>query len=585
MRSFIAVLTLAFAAFAAQAQEKALSPLWVGPAFSGSWYTPERSGEGFILQVLENGTALLLWFTYPPAGAPAQQAWIYADAGAIDGERIRFSSAITTRGGRFGAASGGATVQRIPWGTVEFRFTSCNEGEVTYAGPDGWGSGTRRIVRLTELAELGCTGKRGLAASGARAADGLRQRSAAWFNPMHDGEGWAYEELADGRALLYWFTYDATGEQAWTYGEAAASGERASITNLRPVGTRFGAGFDATRVSRTAWGNVELAFVGCDRATLGYVSSDVAFGSGAVAPQRLSILAGSACLAQKPEVPATGAWSTGTTMPIRHSEVGAASIGTRTCVAGGFTSSRDFQCYDAANNAWTVLPQMPAGRDHGEAFAFNGDFYFGGGDGELAADGAVGWRFRFDTGRWETVAEFPQVSVSSATMLNGFAYLGVIGGVYQFDPRTRRSRFIPGDGRASRDHSQLVAFQGELWFMGGRGFGTGAHALVSIFDPASETWRVGPTLNERRSGFAAAASATHIFVSGGERLETPSSVVASAEAIAAGDANWTRIPTPPVAVHGVGAAIHGNAFYSLGGSRVAGSAVNFGDVQIYRFGP
>ena len=40
-----------------------LAALWVGPAMSGSWYTPERNGEGFTLQVLDNGTAHALWFT------------------------------------------------------------------------------------------------------------------------------------------------------------------------------------------------------------------------------------------------------------------------------------------------------------------------------------------------------------------------------------------------------------------------------------------------------------------------------------------------------------------------------------------
>ena len=61
-----------------------LAALWVGPAMSGSWYTPERNGEGFTLQVLEDGTAHAIWFTYPPAGSAAQQAWIYASAGRVE---------------------------------------------------------------------------------------------------------------------------------------------------------------------------------------------------------------------------------------------------------------------------------------------------------------------------------------------------------------------------------------------------------------------------------------------------------------------------------------------------------------------
>ena len=48
--------------------------LAITPAYSGSWFGPDRSGEGFTLQILE-GKAHALWFTYPPAGSDAQQAW------------------------------------------------------------------------------------------------------------------------------------------------------------------------------------------------------------------------------------------------------------------------------------------------------------------------------------------------------------------------------------------------------------------------------------------------------------------------------------------------------------------------------
>src|SRR5688572_24314702 len=98
-----------------------LAVLWVGPAMSGSWYSPDRNGEGFTLQVLENGTAHALWFTYPPAGAHGQQAWIYASDGRIEGDRIIFDGAITTRGPKFGAAYDPAQLQAIPWGKIEFQ--------------------------------------------------------------------------------------------------------------------------------------------------------------------------------------------------------------------------------------------------------------------------------------------------------------------------------------------------------------------------------------------------------------------------------------------------------------------------------
>ena len=561
---------------------------WVGPAHSGSWYSPERSGEGFTIQVLANGSVVAVWYTYPPAGSPAEQAWIIAEDGRIEGDRIRFGSAVTTRGPRFGPTFDPAQVQRIPWGTIELRFTSCSAAELSYAGPPAWGSGTRQLARLTELSELECAGKRRLTSTGARAIDGLASHSGMWFDLAHGGEGWTIEELPDGRAVVYWFTYDDKGEQAWTIAIASIAGAKITTTeNLRPVGTSFGAAFDPARIAMRAWGGLEFEFSGCDQATLRYQSSVPAFGTGTLQPIRLTRPAGAVCLEQKPMVFPNGTWSAGATMASPQSEVATAQIDPLACVAGGLPGQRDFQCYNLATNAWTPLAPLPAGRDHGEMIALDGDIYFAGGFRRGTATGSPnGWRYRFADASWEPVPELPAVVASGAAVVTGFAYFAHSADfLVQFDPRTRQSRTIPGDGRVPRDHSQLVAFQGELWLIGGRTSGGVAHTTVSIFDPASETWRPGPSMLDRRSGFAAAASATTLFVTGGERLGNPLVVLGTAEAISAGDNQWTALPSMPVAVHGVGGATYGNAFYALGGSRIAGIASNFGDVQIYRFGP
>ena len=41
--------------------------------FSGSWFDPARAGEGFVVQILDDGRALVTWFTYPPEGGEAVQ--------------------------------------------------------------------------------------------------------------------------------------------------------------------------------------------------------------------------------------------------------------------------------------------------------------------------------------------------------------------------------------------------------------------------------------------------------------------------------------------------------------------------------
>ena len=565
------------------------TPFWAGPGLSGSWFTPSRAGEGFVLQILADGSALAIWFTYPPEGSPAQQAWIYAQDGRLDGDRIRFSAAATTRGPRFGAAFDPAAFRFVPWGTLEFRFTDCNRGEVTFAGPAGWGSGTREISRLSSVGELECAGKQRVNPSGSRAMAGLKQRSGAWFDPSRSGEGWQVEELPDGRNVVYWFTYDERGEQAWTIGTSAAGGDRFEIAqNLRPVGANFGSAFDPARVRLEPWGRLAFDFANCESGTMTYASTNPAFGSGQLRTARLARLAGTACLDAAPALPVSGTWSAGATMPAPQSEFAMATAGSVSCVAGGLGGLRDVKCYDVATDTWTTLAPLPAARDHGAAIVLDGDLVVTGGyrSGEEESPPVNGWRYRAAQSRWEPMAQAPFVVASGVAELDGFAYFGDVGGeLRQVNLRTLATRTIERHGLMGRDHSQVVAFQGEIWMIAGRDATLAHNATVSIYDPAADTWRPGPPLRAGRAGFAAAADGRMILVAGGERLGNPRSVMGEFEGISAGAAEWQSLGRLPTPVHGFGGAIRGNAFYTLGGSRSPGIARNEGQVQVYRWTP
>jgi hypothetical protein len=264
-------------------------------------------------------------------------------------------------------------------------------------------------------------------------------------------------------------------------------------------------------------------------------------------------------------------------------------LNARSCLVGGFDNPRAFLCYDAGNGTWRTLPDLPVGRDHAAAVAVGDEIFVAGGNPTDTASGqeSSGWRYRFASGRWDAVPQLPTVVASGGTMLNGYAYFGQMNGdIHQVDLKTLATRKIPGDGRATRDHAQLVAFQGEIWSLGGRNTSWVDNGRVSIFDPASETWRAGPSMQQSRAGFAAAASPTLLLVAGGERIAAqPYSVLGSAEGIAAGEEQWTSLADMPVAVHGVGGAIYGNAFHLLGGSRIAAGVGNNGTAQIYRWTP
>jgi hypothetical protein len=274
-------------------------------------------------------------------------------------------------------------------------------------------------------------------------------------------------------------------------------------------------------------------------------------------PQLLTLLAGTVCLEGTPALPQSPTWSQGATEPTPVSESANAVVGNSIYMAGGIGSPqlRGFKRYDADTNQWTMLPQTPAGRDHGLAAAIGDSIYVTGGNHNGPGDhSSAGWRYVIPENRWEAIPQLPQVTQAAGAALGGFAYFSNIqGALVQFDPRTLTTRTIPAPpGNIGRDHSQLVAFQGELWLIGGRTPATQT-ATVRIYDPASETWRVGPSLANARAGFAAAASRDVLFVACGEILSSfPFSVLSSVEAIAAGGAGWQAMPSLPTALHGFG---------------------------------
>ena len=104
-RHFLACCIVAVSLLASPlASAQVSGPYWPGPAVSGSWYDPARSGEGLILQFLPTGKALVIWFTYPPAGEAAEQAWLITELGSVDGSKLRFNTVYQPQGGVFGDA-------------------------------------------------------------------------------------------------------------------------------------------------------------------------------------------------------------------------------------------------------------------------------------------------------------------------------------------------------------------------------------------------------------------------------------------------------------------------------------------------
>lgn len=118
-----------------------------------------------------------------------------------------------------------------------------------------------------------------------------------WFNADTSGQGFQLQVLPDGKAVAFWFTYDANGNQVWLIGNNDIQGNRLELEMARPVGARFGAGFDSDDVQLQPFGTVTMTFDGCDNGTVSWESSDAQFGSGSMPIERLTSSAGVSCTA------------------------------------------------------------------------------------------------------------------------------------------------------------------------------------------------------------------------------------------------------------------------------------------------
>src|SRR6185436_14226416 len=74
----------------------------VGVNTSGLFYDPSRSGEGVLLEILPDNSALAAWFTFPDQGDGGQQKWLIG-SGPWAGNGATIAPVIAGSGTQFGA--------------------------------------------------------------------------------------------------------------------------------------------------------------------------------------------------------------------------------------------------------------------------------------------------------------------------------------------------------------------------------------------------------------------------------------------------------------------------------------------------
>ncbi len=117
-------------------------------------------------------------------------------------------------------------------------------------------------------------------------ADMGPRHSGSWYDPTHDGEGFIIQANGPDSAVVYWFTYDAQGQQRWYFGVGQMEGHRLVVRDLLATrGGRFGPDFDPDDVEVRTVGALVLNFYDDDSGKADYLVDGA---SGAMELQRIT---------------------------------------------------------------------------------------------------------------------------------------------------------------------------------------------------------------------------------------------------------------------------------------------------------
>ncbi len=271
----------------------------IDQSISGNWFDPNRSGEGYIIQVLGDGRVVLVWFTFPPNPTETDlQAWMMG-VGYFEGDHIVVENMQSLKGTVFGSGFNMHDLITKDWGRIEMVFVNCNVGGTQYSGPPEFGNGFLPMQRLTVIHGHICLSP---GAEGEESSDSIdptlasEAASGAFFQPTRSGEGWLMEYLGGGRVAVQWFTYNPDGTAARLSGLGRINGTRVIVEQLLYVtGTEFGSNFDLADVVIQDWGSMTFEFFDCDNGRIVYFSRIGGWESGLVEVTRLTSIRGASC--------------------------------------------------------------------------------------------------------------------------------------------------------------------------------------------------------------------------------------------------------------------------------------------------
>ncbi len=121
--------------------------------------------------------------------------------------------------------------------------------------------------------------------------------SGNWYDPERNGEGFLVE-IGEAVANVFWFTYDAEGNQRFLFGSTklAENREELELNLYRTSGPVFGPEYDMQDLNIESYGSMTMSFTDCDNAIVEY---SVLGTQGELELQRLTAIGDLECTADQ----------------------------------------------------------------------------------------------------------------------------------------------------------------------------------------------------------------------------------------------------------------------------------------------
>ena len=283
---------------------------------------------------------------------------------------------------------------------------------------------------------------------------------------------------------------------------------------------------------------------------------------------------------------ATGPWMAEAPVPTPIQEIAVEAHDGAIWIAGGFDGRGQVvatvRTYDPVMRAWALGPEQPAPRHHMSLVSHAGDLFALGGMQTTAFEPLdTAWVLRAGSSAWVPIQSLPRDrgaaaadSVGSLIVMAGGneSRGGLAEPTLIYEPASdswRLGASIP----TVREHLAAVAVDGELYVLAGRRNSLGStRADLEIYDPMSDAWRAGPELPYPRGGFDATLLDGSIFVVGGEE---PDQVLSTVDRFDVATSVWSAAPDTASPHHGHGiATLDGRIYVVAGADRPAFGAID-----------